>query len=82
MWFKDHRACQAITANYLQHVKCELWLTSCSYCGEVGMNIFAIACQIPLTVASLLTMAIEGAHGVPLALPWPAVENSLRRITV
>ena len=72
MWFKDHRACQAITANYLYQRKCDLLLTSCSHHGEVRINIFAVACQIPLTLGQSLD---NGHRESTWSAPWPAVEK-------
>lgn len=43
MWFKNHEACQAITANQLYHMRCDKWPTSSSRHGEVGMEMFAMA---------------------------------------
>ena len=54
MWFKDHRACQAITANCLLHGKCDLQLTSCSRRGELGINGFAVAHQVLSTLGQSL----------------------------
>lgn len=57
-------------------MKCDIWLTSSSRHGELGINMFAMAdVRSPQPWSSLLTMAIERARGVPLALLWPAMER-------